>query len=212
MITLYSVRHGETDYNEEDRVQGSHNSRLTAFGREQAGALAERFRGEKIDLLYSSPLLRAKETAETIAAALGGMEIRFHDGLHELRCGKFEGVLFEEIKRKYWAEFLEWLRNPEVQAPGGESMNQLYERVSAALKEIFDGVEDGSRVLVVSHAGVVRMTLAALVGVPVGVSTAFSLTNASISIFNHRRGRWTCHAWNETSHLGELAGEVKSVL
>jgi broad specificity phosphatase PhoE len=212
LITLYAVRHGETDYNREDRVQGSHDSKLTDFGRAQAQALAERFRGMDIDALFTSPLKRAYETAETIAAALNGIEVQVHKDLHELRCGVFEGVLFEEIKRTRWEEFLTWLREPDVQAPGGESMNQLYSRVSSALKEILAGVEDGSKIIIVSHAGVVRMTLAALVGVPVGISTSFSLTNASVSVFNHRRGRWTCHAWNDTSHLGGLEGEVKSVL
>ncbi|HUX05812.1 MAG TPA: histidine phosphatase family protein [Acidobacteriota bacterium] len=212
MITLYAVRHGETDYNKEDRVQGSHDSILTGFGRAQARALAGYFRGKKIDALYSSPLKRALETAETISEALGGLEVQVNDDFHELRCGEFEGVLFEEIKRERWEEFLTWLREPEVQAPGGESMNQLFSRVSSALKEILAGVPDGSNIAVVSHAGVVRMTLAALVGVPVGVSTSFSLTNASVSTFNLRRGRWTCHTWNDTSHLGELEGEVKSVL
>jgi broad specificity phosphatase PhoE len=212
MITLYAVRHGETDYNKEDRVQGSHDSVLTEFGRAQALALAERFRGMRIDALHTSPLKRARETAETIAAALGGIEVQIHNDLQELRCGEFEGVLFEEIKRTRWEEFLTWLREPDVQAPGGESMNQLYSRVSSALKEILTGIDNGSNVIIVSHAGVVRMTLAALLGVPVGTSTSFSLTNASVSVFNHRRGRWTCHAWNDTSHLGKLEGEVKSVL
>jgi probable phosphoglycerate mutase len=212
MVTLYAVRHGETDYNREDRVQGSHDSNLTDFGRAQAGALAERFRGEEINALFSSPLKRARETAEVISEALGGIETGIHDDLMELRCGEFEGVLFEEIKRNHWEKFLTWLREPDVQAPGGESMNQLYDRVSSALKEILANFDGDGRVLVVSHAGVVRMTLASLVGVPVGVSTSFSLTNASVSTFNLRRGRWTCHSWNDTSHLGELEGEVKSVL
>lgn len=212
MITLYALRHGETDYNEEDRVQGSHDSNLTSAGRAQADALAERFRSEPVTAIFSSPLKRARETAEIIGAALGGMEVAVHDGLHELRCGEFEGVLFEEIKRSRWEEFLTWLREPDVQAPGGESMNQLFDRVSGALKEILADAEDGDNIIVVSHAGVVRMTLAALVGVPVGVSTSFSLTNASVSIFNRRRGRWTCHAWNDTSHLTGMGVEARSVL
>jgi broad specificity phosphatase PhoE len=211
MITLYAVRHGETDYNKEDRVQGSHDSTLTEFGRDQARALAERFRGEPLNAVFSSPLKRAAETAEQIAAA-SGSGLHYVEDFREIGCGEYEGVLFEEIKRTRWEEFLEWLRNPDFPAPGGESMNQLYSRVAAALKEILTDVEDGKRIAVVSHAGVIRMTLAALVGVPVGVATAFSLSNASVSIFYHRRGRWTCHTWNDTSHLGELTAETRSVL
>ena len=211
MITLYAIRHGETDYNREDRVQGSHNSILSDFGRDQAGALAERLRRVHLDAIFASPLLRARETAEKISAA-NGTKIRFVDDLREISCGVFEGALFADIKKNRWDEFIEWLQNPELAAPGGESMNQLFARVSAALKEILANAEDGQTIAVVSHAGVVRMTLAALVGVPVEVSTSFSLTNASVSVFNHRRGRWTCHSWNDTSHLGELEGEVKSVL
>lgn len=211
MITLYAVRHGETDYNQEDRVQGSRDSILTEFGRNQARSLAEHFRDIPLSAIYSSPLKRARETADTIAEAVGlGVEV--HDDLHELRCGEFEGLIYEEIKRTRWDEFLEWLQNPEYAVPGGESMNQLYSRVSAAMKEILAGVADGSQIAVVSHAGVVRMTLAALLGVPVSVSTAFSLSNASISVFQHRRGRWTCFSWNDITPLGNLAKEVKSIL
>ena len=211
MTTLYAIRHGETDYNKEDRVQGSHDSELTPFGVFQAEALAQRFSGSGIEVIHSSPLKRAQVTAETIAETIGA-KVRIHDGLQELNCGEFEGLLFEEIKRTRWEEFLTWLREPEVAAPGGESMNQLLDRVSAALEEILGGSADGCEIAVVSHAGVVRMTLAALVGVPVGVSTAFSLTNGSVSSFYHRRDRWTCHAWNDTGHLGTFEGKAKSVL
>lgn len=211
MITLYAIRHGETDYNREDRVQGNHDSKLTDFGREQARALADRFTGEPLSAVVSSPLQRARETAEKIAGSVG-LTVQTDDRLRELACGEFEGVLFEEIKRTRWEEFLEWLQNPDVAAPGGESINQLFSRVSAALKEILADIADGRNIAIVSHAGVVRMTLATLVRVPVGVSTSFSLTNASISTFRHMRGRWTCHRWNDASHLGVLEGEVKSVL
>jgi broad specificity phosphatase PhoE len=212
MITLYAVRHGETDYNRENRVQGTKDSVLTDFGFAQARALADYFKRIEIDELYTSPLRRALDTADVIAESNGGIEANPISEFTELNCGVFEDMLLDDIKQNRWEEWQEFLGNPAIAPEDGESMNQLSVRVSKALEMILSSTEEDSNVVIVSHAGAVRMTLAHLMNVPVSAAVNFGLSNASIARFFNKYDRWTCLKWNDTEHLGELEGEVKFIL
>lgn len=212
MITLYAVRHGETDYNRESRVQGLADSHLTDFGRKQAAALAEHFKDTEITSLYTSPLSRASDTANAIAKAAGIEDITAIDEFKELDCGIFQDMLISEIKEKCWDDWMHFLGNPAVAPENGESMNQLAVRVSSALGMIIENAGEDDTIVIVAHAGVVRMILAQLMNVPVGAAVNFGLSNASIARFINKYDRWTCLKWNDTEHLGSLEGEVKFVL
>ena len=144
MITLYAVRHGETDYNRESRVQGLADSSLTDFGRKQAAALAGRFKDVDITSLYTSPLSRARDTANAIAEAAGIEEITPIDEFKELDCGVFQDQLLSEIKETSWDEWLLFLSNPAIAPENGESMNQLAMRVSSALSMVNFGLSNAS--------------------------------------------------------------------
>lgn len=212
MITLYAVRHGETDYNREDRVQGMRDSALTDYGRAQARALGALFTSIPLTALYASPLSRALDTAKQIAAAAGGIDIETMDDLRELNCGVFEGRLLSEIRVSDWEAWTAFLADPELPPAGGESFNMLAARVSRALDSILERTPDGATIAIVSHAGVVRTTLARLMGIPVGAAVNFGLSNASVAKFIHKYSRWICLKWNDTDHLGDLEGEAKFVL
>ena len=212
MITLYAVRHGETDYNRESRVQGLADSNLTDFGRKQAAALAGRLKDVEITSLYTSPLSRARDTANAIAEAAGIEEITPIDEFKELDCGVFQDQLLSEIKETSWDEWLLFLSNPAIAPENGESMNQLAMRVSSALSMVIESAGEDDTIVIVCHAGVVRMILAHLLRVPVASVVNFGLSNASIASFINKYDRWTCLKWNDTEHLGSLEGEVKFVL
>lgn len=212
MITLHAVRHGETDYNREDRVQGLADSHLTGFGRKQAAALAGRFKHVDITSLYSSPLSRARDTADAIAEAAGLEKVTPIDEFRELDCGIFEDMLITEIREKCWDDWMRFLGDPSVAPENGESMNQLAVRVGEALDGIIRSAGEDDTIVIVAHAGVVRMVLANLLKVPVGPAVNFGLSNASIASFINKYDRWTCLKWNDTEHLGSLEGEVKFVL
>jgi len=212
MITLYLVRHGETNYNQENRVQGHEDSLLTNFGKQQAGALAAAFKEIQIDQIYASPLIRAHETAMAIAGEHDGLEITPIDEFKELHCGDFQGMLLDEIRESRWEEWQHFLASPNVAPPGGESMNQLYVRVSRAMEMILNGAGEDETIVCVSHAGVVRMSMAYLMNVQVSAAVNFGLSNGSIARLINKHGRWTLLKWNDTEHLGALEGEVKFVL
>ena len=176
MILL--ARHGETEYNRERRFQGQIDVPLTDRGREQARALAEVARDERIAALYASPLVRARETAEIVGAALG-LEPRLDDRLKEMDVGTWGGRLKDEIEAEDAGTWSRWqAAGEDWRFPGGESLGEQQERVVAALVDITQAGDLPA--LVVCHRGVVRCALA----------------------HTHKRGLDTYHEWDVAN--GEL--------
>ena len=148
MTTLLLVRHGETDWNAEGRLQGQTDTPLNDYGRRQARALAEQLDGRPFDALYASDLSRARETAEIIAARLG-LPVELDPDLREKNWGSWEGLTTTERDA---VEFV------------GESTEAHRERTLAALHRIAALHPDGS-VLVVTHGGSIRRVQAAATGI-----------------------------------------------
>lgn len=150
MATILLVRHGETDWNVERRVQGQTDRPLNAAGRAQARALADRLAGEQLHAVYSSDLSRARETAELVAGR-HGLDVVILPDLREKDFGSWEGLTEREIAMRF----------PEAR-PGhwgdGETAVALAERVVRALGHIA-AAHHGERVLVVSHGGPIRAAL-----------------------------------------------------
>jgi len=178
-MILYCVRHAESVYNGEGRIQGHANPPLSEIGLAQAAALAEGLKQfPPIDALFCSPLQRAMQTAAPIADALG-LEIQQIDQLKELNVGIFQGKRWDEIMQEFPEEARAWKSlEPDYVIPGGESRRQLMHRGRAALERIRrSGFE---RALVVSHGGLLTAALKALLNVPAECNP-FSLMNASVS-------------------------------
>ncbi len=150
MTTILLVRHGETDWNAERRVQGHSDRPLNETGRAQARSLAEELAAERIDAVYSSDLLRAHETAR-IVAETKGLGVTAIPDLRERDFGTWEGLTDDEIL----ARFPEAATGPWGDA---ETRQQMAERVADALRRIADAHPDGN-VLVVSHGGPLRAVL-----------------------------------------------------
>ena len=146
------MRHGETDWNAEQRVQGHADPSLNARGREQARALAASLAGERIAAIYSSDLARARETAEIVAEALS-LDVRVDAALREFDTGNWTGLTRDEIRRRF----------PDDARHDGETRDELVARIGAALTQISDE-HPGERVLVVTHGGPLRWTLHAAGG------------------------------------------------
>ncbi len=133
---LVLIRHGETDWNVEGRYQGQADPPLNARGIAQAQELARRLQDVGLDLLYSSPLRRAQQTAEIIAQALG-IPLYLEPRLKEIAQGEWETLLVTEIRERYPELFQRWETEPwRVQIPGGETLAQVQERVYQAVDDI----------------------------------------------------------------------------
>lgn len=187
---LCLVRHGESEWNAEERIQGQLDPDLTPLGVRQAEAVAKRLSGEKWDVIYSSDLTRAKRTANAIAA-LGGYTVRFHQGLRERYQGRIEGLLMEEARRLF-PDF----DSPEV---GRESLAELYERARKTFAEIVEA-HRGQKILVVGHGAQMGQYLTHLrdLGADIVVPR---LNNTSVTRIEWAGDTPTVLLLNDTEHL-----------
>ena len=154
LITL--VRHGQTDWNLEGRIQGSTDIPLNDTGRAQARTAALRLAGTRFDQVYSSPLVRARETAEIIAGELGLPAPLIAVGMREHEFGDAEGLLWDEYRERFGAD--------SANVTGAETVQELTERALASLERIALAARRRSAprtesVLVATHGGVIRALL-----------------------------------------------------
>lgn len=144
MTTLYLVRHGRTDWNDEGRYQGQADPPLNAAGRRQARATAEALRDVPFDAIYSSDLRRAWETAQALAE-VKGLPVHLDRRLREIDQGEWEGLLASEIEARYPELWKEWHSTPlKVRLPGGETLRELEARFVAALNDISAAYPEGA--------------------------------------------------------------------
>jgi broad specificity phosphatase PhoE len=162
-MTIHLARHGQTAYNHEGRFQGHLPVPLDATGREQAAALAEAATKVEIVTLWCSPLARARETAEIVAARIG-LEPHEDARFAETDTGDWTGRSFAEIQAEDPEGFARYERSdPTFRYPGGESFGEQQRRVMAAIADLRARPEL-LPALVVCHRGVIRLALAALLG------------------------------------------------
>jgi broad specificity phosphatase PhoE len=164
VTTIFLARHGESDWNVEKRFQGHSDRPLTERGREQAHALANLVGSEKIDAVYTSPLSRARETAE-IVAARAGLEAVALPELREVDTGSWSGLSRADVEARFPEGFTRW-RSGGSGWEDGESYEEMAERVIGALRKIAEDHPDG-RVLVISHGGPIRAIHAAAEGLAI---------------------------------------------
>ncbi|HEY7398793.1 MAG TPA: histidine phosphatase family protein [Gaiellaceae bacterium] len=144
MTTILLARHGETEWNRVGRYQGWADPPLNDTGRAQARELAEQLRATPFDAVYSSDLLRARETAEIVAAP-HGVEVVIEPGLREVNVGAWSGLTRAEVEQRF----------PNGERPGGESREEHTARVLAAAERIARA-HPSDRILLVSHGGTMR--------------------------------------------------------
>jgi len=202
---LILVRHGETDWNAESRLQGHQSTPLNERGRQEAELLARRLPEEQPHNLYSSDLARAMQTAEIIAAEIG-LEIVATPKLREISLGRWEGKTFEEVQAESPAAFDAWARGDfRGTPPGGESVAQLRERVIAFLGEVLEKHPSQTSVLV-THGGPCKCAIAHTLGISTDGVSRYAADNASIHIIEIGLYGWRLTALNDTCHLRVLEG------
>ncbi|MHB1557032.1 MAG: alpha-ribazole phosphatase [Isosphaeraceae bacterium] len=177
---LLIVRHGATPWNAEGRLQGQRDVPLSEHGRAQAAALARLLEDRSVDVVYSSDLGRARETAEIIVGARG-LPIVAVARLREMSFGDWEGSTIAEVERDDPDRLHAWHRDPAATAPpGGESLIELEDRVGDFLREL--GTNPGDRTaLVVTHAGPIRVFLCLALGLPAASYWKFRVDPGSLT-------------------------------
>jgi len=202
-MLLYLIRHGETDWNVEQRCQGFSDSPLNATGKKQAEAIARHLSGTRVEAIYSSTLSRAYETAQIISK-YHDASVEAMDALRELNQGEFEGLPLTELVESH-ADFLErWLREPaDLVVPGGESLRQMQDRAWSALENIVERHADGN-VVVVAHNLCIMALLCRITKLDL---TDFRRLRQDVGAINvvEFGGRWPHPVlvhMNDTCHLG----------
>lgn len=207
---LLLIRHGETDWNNERRIQGNTDTPLNANGIAQAKQLAARIAGEKIDALYASPLARARVTAEIIAEK-SGVALILDDRLKEKGLGDLEGLTVDEFEVRYPELHRGWISSVDhFPLPGEESPAQLRERIVAFIDDLRARHTNGARVGVVTHGGTISMFVSTLIGLEVNKRSPFWFDNASITLADLTSARPRVKLLNDTCHLrnGHELGET----
>ena len=182
MLELLLIRHGQTDYNAKRKVMGRLPIPLNVAGHEQAEKLAERLDGEGLHAILTSPVLRARQTSEVIAAKQNGVAVEDAEALAELDYGDWVDMDIDEVTAdnpEAWATYRS--RPHEMRFPGGESLADASARIGSFLNEVSDRFDDGM-VALVSHADVIKMALLHLLGLPLKHLANISIDNCSISM------------------------------
>jgi alpha-ribazole phosphatase len=201
MSRLLLVRHGETELNSAERYWGQSDIKLSALGARQAERLRDRLAAQKIDVVYSSDLQRAWATAKTIAFR-HQLEVTICAELREINFGKLEGLNFEEISQLFPEFTAKWRvqRSTDIEFPGGESLDELNNRVSNFVGRLKKHEVDET-VLIVAHAGVLRSLICQLMEVELRYIYKIRLDLASLSILETYLAGAILTLLNDISHL-----------
>ncbi|MGQ9461579.1 MAG: histidine phosphatase family protein [Candidatus Fervidibacter sp.] len=202
MLKLLLVRHGESVWNEEERIQGQQDIPLSERGRKQALALGEKLKSTSIAACFSSPLIRALETAKLILNTSGNkVPITKLPELMERSFGDWEEKPISELKSQCAEEFTRWVSANYIPAPpGGESIDELLRRVERGLKLIFSHVNEGT-FLLVGHSGSVKAAICVLFDLPPSSFARLKVDNTSLTVVEIKGGKPTLVHFNDTCHL-----------
>lgn len=197
-MELVLVRHAEVSDEARGRCYGRLDYALSARGREQARRLAARLADEPLAAVVSSPLCRASETAAELAAP-HELGVTIAEELAELDFGELEGLTYDEVAATWPELYAAWMNEPATVAfPRGESLADLKRRAAAAVSWL-RAAHDGSVVVAVTHAGVVRAVVAGVLGIPDDRIFRLDVEPASITRVEWRDGVAVVRVVNSTT-------------
>lgn len=198
---VIAIRHGETAWNVDTRIQGQLDIPLNDTGRWQAARLAAALADEGLQAIYASDLQRAHETAQAIGRVTG-LPVRAHPGLRERGFGSFEGHTYREIEARWPAESERWRKRELDFSPGdsGESLRVFYERC-VGVAERLAAEHSGQTIALVAHGGVMDCLYRAATRVGLQAPRSWQLGNASVNRLLYSGEGFTLVGWSDTSHL-----------
>lgn len=199
---VLAMRHGETAWNVDARIQGSLDIGLNDMGRRQAERLGMALEQEPIAALYSSDLWRAYDTALAISKTTG-ISIVTDQGLRERGFGIFEGKTFDEVAAQWPTQALRWRqRDPDFCPEGGESLTQFRDRILTA-SQTLAARHPGEQIAIVAHGGVMDVLYRAATGQGIQATRTWALGNAVINRLLWTPTTLTLVGWNDTRHLDD---------
>lgn len=197
---ILAIRHGQTAWNADSRIQGHTDIALDAVGEWQAQRLALALVDEELDVLYSSDLVRARQTAAPLAARRK-LELRIDPGLRERGFGEFEGLSFKQIEQQWPEQAAAWRqRDPDFGARGGEVLRDFRDRVVTAVTQLAMA-HRGQSVALVTHGGVLDLLYREATRVALDAPRTWQLSNAGINrLLSNAEGLFLV-GWDDCAHL-----------
>jgi broad specificity phosphatase PhoE len=197
---LFAVRHGETEWSRERRFAGGRDVPLTAAGRVQCEAVAKTLAGSGVTAVYTSPLERARTSAEVIAKP-HRLAVTVEPAFREMAFGEWEGLTRDEAAARFPEQMAAWGATPHlVVAPGGEALTDVAARVAQGVRELI-ALHEGETVVLVSHAIVLRLIVLAALGLGAERLWTVDASPAGITEIEYQ-GAWvTVHRMNTLAHL-----------
>ena len=197
---ILAVRHGETAWNRDTRIQGHTDIELNDHGRWQAHRLAEALRDEPLAACYASDLGRALETARAVARH-HDLPVQTHTGLRERCFGRFEGHTWAELEARYPEESMAWRKRvPDFAPAGGETLRQLRERVVTTVTSLA-ARHPGEQILMVAHGGVLDILYRAATRLELQAPRSWELPNTAINRLLWSPEGLSLVGWADTTHL-----------
>ena len=202
MGIIYITRHGETEWNAQQRIQGHTDVPLSERGRAQAQMLARRLADVPIDAVYSSDLRRAADTARALLAGRNAPPpLTLAPELREYHKGIFEGLTPDECEQRHPEIYAASLVNDlDFTPPGGETVRQTAARIHAIVQQVRRAHPDQT-VLIVGHGGSLRAALVSLLELPPQANWKFVMHNCSLTIIHTYPDNAVLHLYNDTSHI-----------
>lgn len=203
------LRHGQTDYNLQGRMQGSVDIPLNATGIAQAEKLGKYLQNTHIDVFISGPLKRANTTAKIVAKYhQKENEVIIDSRIMEMNLGDWGGAYAKDLQAKYPKKYACWQKTPwRFTAPHGENVDKVAKRGAAALTDIAQKYP-GKTVLVASHSLLNPSSVCRLLGIDYKHVMQFAQDNASFSVLEYNDGRWKIMTWNAIPHFDKLAKNI----
>jgi probable phosphoglycerate mutase len=197
---LCIVRHGETAWNAEHRVQGQLDEPLNATGQAQALAASKILSREKFDAIYASDLSRARQTAAPTAKNLA-LEVLIDKDLRERHYGIFERLTYAEVKEKFPEDYARFdARDPDYDFRTGESLKDFSARSIAVIARIAKAHE-GKSILVFTHGGILDKLYRHITGLSLSAPRDFGIPNAGLNRIEWVADRWHIRVWADVAHL-----------
>lgn len=199
--TLIFVRHGQSEWNIDNRIQGTTNTKLTTKGKMQAERLALELSNYNIDKIYSSCLDRAKNTALTVGAVIN-KPIDLESSFNEMNFGIWQGKTMKEIEINHNKDFNIWMKEPDkLNLENAENLKSLREKLAPKLEEIIISMDDQETVLIVTHGTTLKTAILTLLDMPLSNYKNFAISNVSISLIEVRDYNNVLVKLNDTNYL-----------
>jgi alpha-ribazole phosphatase len=211
MARFVLIRHGESVWNGERRIQGNQDPPLSDRGRRQAdllvGGLKDRL-PKSVAAVYTSPLRRAAETAEAVGAAVG-LQVIPEPGLREMQLGRWEGLTVAEIQAAFPGTYERWLADPQTHpAPEGERLEVFARRVTAAFDRM-RAAHPGVELILVSHGGPIKALVCHVLGLDVRWLFRIKQDNTAVTVIEVDEATRRVVLLNDTCHLSGAGADLE---